>query len=270
MSLSERARTGFREMPSNAAWLLSRALKPAEGVGDAAHSTAADIRDRGRQASAALIDAAPVGGDSVDVRMKRARTAAERARNAEQEAVQASQEARDLAEHARKVSERGRAHLNQVQRETERQVKQRVAEAAPPPAAPPAAAPPPPRAEELVAEATERLAEARRLAGEATEAARAAAEEAHRQAQELADEAEQQADAADARIEAAEQLRERSEATAKSAAQELKRAPDNGELESYNKPDLVDLASSMGIEGRTNMTKAELVDAIAKASRTTR
>jgi colicin import membrane protein len=301
MSLSERARTGVREMPSNAAWLLSRALKPAEGVGDAAHSTAADIRDRGRQASAALIDAAPVGGDSVDVRMKRARTAAERARNAEQEAVQASQEARDLAEHARKVSERGRAHLNQVQRDTERQIKQRVAEAQK--AADEAvrrereeaeaeaeeqrqqtqadvdeqlqeaeheAEEARAHAEELVAEATERLAEARRLAGEATEAARAAAEEAHRQAQELADGAEQQANAADARIEAAEQLRERSEATAKSAAQELKRAPDNGELESYNKPDLVDLASSMGIEGRTNMTKAELVDAIAKASRTTR
>ena len=34
MSLSERTRTGLREMPSNAAWLLSRALKPAE-VGDA-------------------------------------------------------------------------------------------------------------------------------------------------------------------------------------------------------------------------------------------
>ena len=30
MSLSERARTGLREMPSNAGWLLSRALKPAE------------------------------------------------------------------------------------------------------------------------------------------------------------------------------------------------------------------------------------------------
>ena len=33
MSLSDRTRTGLREMPSNAAWLLSRALKPAEAVG---------------------------------------------------------------------------------------------------------------------------------------------------------------------------------------------------------------------------------------------
>ena len=96
------------------------------------------------------------------------------------------------------------------------------------------------------------------------------AEEAHRQARELAEEAEQQAGEADARIEAAEQLRERSEATAKSAAQELERAPANGDLESYNKPELVKLASGMGIEGRTTMTKSELVDAIAKASRSQR
>jgi hypothetical protein len=39
MSLSERARTGLRDMPSNAAWLLSRALKPAEAVGSAAESS---------------------------------------------------------------------------------------------------------------------------------------------------------------------------------------------------------------------------------------
>ena len=36
MSLSERTRTGLREMPSNAAWLLSPFLKPADSVGTAA------------------------------------------------------------------------------------------------------------------------------------------------------------------------------------------------------------------------------------------
>jgi colicin import membrane protein len=300
MSLSERARTGLREMPSNAAWLLSRAVKPAESVGDAAQSAASGARDRRRRASVALIDSLPVGGDSVDVRMRRAREAAERARDAEEQAVEASEEARDRAEHARKVSERGRSHLADVERTVERQIKQRVAEARK--AADQAvqrereeveaeadeerqeaqaevddqvqeaereAEEAQARAEELVAEATEKLAEARQLAAEATEAARAASEEAHRQARELADEAEQQASEADARIEAAERLRERSEATAKSTAQELKRGT-NGNLESYNKPELIDLASSMGIEGRTNMTKAELVDAIAKASRTKR
>ena len=46
--------------------------------------------------------------------------------------------------------------------------------------------------------------------------------------------------------------------------------PRTADLESYNKPELVELAASIGIEGRTNMTKGELVDAIAKASRTKR
>ena len=49
---------------------------------------------------------------------------------------------------------------------------------------------------------------------------------------------------------------------------ELERNPANGGLESYNKPELVELAASIGVEGRTNMTKDELVAAIAKASRT--
>ena len=34
----ERTRTGLKEMPSNAAWLLTRALKPAEAIGSAAGS----------------------------------------------------------------------------------------------------------------------------------------------------------------------------------------------------------------------------------------
>ena len=44
----------------------------------------------------------------------------------------------------------------------------------------------------------------------------------------------------------------------------------NGGLESYNKPELVELAAAIGIGGRTTMTKGELVNAIAKASRTKR
>ena len=66
MTLSERARTGLREMPSNAAWLLSRALKPAEAVGEAAESATAAPAIAGAKVRAAVLDAAPVGGDSVD------------------------------------------------------------------------------------------------------------------------------------------------------------------------------------------------------------
>ena len=79
----ERMTTGLREMPSNAAWLLSKAVSPAEAVGDAASGA----RDQGRRVAAAVVDAAPLG-DSVEIRAQRAREAEERARDAEERAVQ--------------------------------------------------------------------------------------------------------------------------------------------------------------------------------------
>src|SRR6188472_3557200 len=120
----ERTRTGLKDMPSNAVWLLSRALKPAETLGDAA----ASARDQGRKATAALVDAAPVG-DSVEIRARRAHEAAERAREAEERAVEAARESKALADRASALSEHGRARLKEVDLETSREVKQRVAEA---------------------------------------------------------------------------------------------------------------------------------------------
>jgi hypothetical protein len=38
ISLLERTRTGLREMPSNAVWLLSRALSPVDAIEEAAES----------------------------------------------------------------------------------------------------------------------------------------------------------------------------------------------------------------------------------------
>src|SRR5687768_18401367 len=111
-------------MPSNAAWLVSRALNPVEALGDAA----AGARDQGRKVTAAVVDATPVG-DSVGIRARRAHDAAERAREAEERAVEAARESKALADRAREVSERGRARVQDVDRETSREVKQRVAEA---------------------------------------------------------------------------------------------------------------------------------------------
>jgi hypothetical protein len=298
MTLVKQTRTGLREMPSNAAWLLSQMLKPAERVGDAAESAAAGARDRGRRASAAVLDASPVGGDSVEIRMRRAHDAGVRAREAEDHAVAAAQESKACADHARDTSERGRVRLRTVHRETERQVKQRVGQAqksadeavrrerldaeaaaeqerqeakaevqAELENAQQAAEDAQQHAEELVQEATERLAEARQLAAEAAAAAREVAESAHRQAEQLAEEAQQQATDADAQVRAAEQLRERSEATAVDTAQQLQRTDANGDLASYNKPALVELAASIGIEKRATMTKSQLVDAIGQAAR---
>lgn len=301
MSLSEQTRTGLRELPSNAAWLMSRVLKPAEAVGTAAESATAGARDRGRKVRAAVADATPIGGDSVDIRMRRAQEAGERAREAEDRAVAAARESKERSEHAAQVSEQGRARLRELERETSRQVKQRITEAQK--AAEAAlererraaeaeakerqlearaevddeiqeaqqeAEACRQRAEELVEDATEKLAEAKRLADEAAGAARAAADEASRRAQALASEAQQQASDAEARVKETEQLRETSRTTAKRAARELERDSSNGGLESHNKPELIQLAASIGIENRTTMSKSELVDAITKASRTRR
>ena len=288
----ERTKTGLREMPSNAAWLLSKALTPAEAIGEAA----AGARDQGRKVTAAVVDAAPVG-DSVEIRARRARDAADRAREAEERAVEAARESKALADHAREVSQHGHARIKEVDRETTREVKQRVAQAqreadeyvkrerqaAEADAeeerreveeevehevsqAESAAEASQRRAEELVEDATEALAESRRLADEAAEAARAAAEEAGRQAEQLRNEARQQANDAQSRVKEAEKLRDRAAATAKATARELDRDTPDG-LDAYRKPELVELAESIGIERGSSMTKDELVDAITKAAR---
>ena len=68
-------------------------------------------------------------------------------------------------------------------------------------------------------------------------------------------------------MKAAEDLRERAAATAKDTARELDRETTNGGLDAYKKPELVELAASIGIEQRSNMTKSELVVAITRAAR---
>jgi hypothetical protein len=295
MSLTERARDGLKEVPSNAAWLLSKVLGPTES---AAESAAVKARDQGRRLGAAVVDAAPIGGDLVQTLSRRAREAAERAREAEVDAVETAEEAKARADYAREVSARGRARLNEVERETARHRDERIKQAelaaeealrrereaaeaeaekqrsevfaaveAERKRAQQEAEAAQQEAEAKVVQARERLVEARRLAEEAAEAARAAAEDANRHAQQLAAEAEQQANDAQARVGAAEQIQRRSEATVTATARELDRSPTNGDLRSYNKQELVELAASMDIAGRSQMTKDELVSAIRRASR---
>src|SRR5215211_5565493 len=118
MSVSEGIRMGLKEMPSNAAWVASRAT-----------ARGRKRRFAGGDGDRVRIDAAPAAGDSVDVRMRRAREAGESAREAEDQAVQAALAAKEYAEHARQVSEQGRARLSNVENETTRQLGQRVAAA---------------------------------------------------------------------------------------------------------------------------------------------
>jgi hypothetical protein len=294
----ERTRTGLREMPSNAAWLLSRALKPLDAVEDAAGSAVESARDQGRRIEAAVIDAAPVGGDSVEIKLRRAQDAAERAREDEERAREAAQDARSQAEKVKEVSERGHARLRELERETDRQIKQRIAEAKRTAEefvrverrAAEAEAEERRRefqeevdneiaeahddaeearhaAEELVADASEKLVEARRLADDAARAARAAAEEAEQQAQSIAGQAERKAAAAEDRVKTTEQLRDHLVTTARETARDLNRETANGGLGSYSKAELIDLAAAAEISGRSHMTKQELVTALRSTSR---
>jgi hypothetical protein len=289
----ERTRTGLREMPSNAAWLLSRALRPLDSI----EETVAGARDQGRRIEAAVIEAAPLGGDSVETRIRRAQDAAQRAREAEEEAKEAARAAKACAEEVRRISDRGRTRVREAEQQSDRAVKQRVATAEKAAEefvkrerrAAEADAKDLRRgiadevekelaeiqreaeesrevAEELVADASDKLAEAARLADEAAEAARNAAEESRRQAQELAGHAERQASEAGKKVETTEELREQLVTTAKATARALNRDTTNG-LSSYNKPELVELAAGMGIRGRSSMTKAQLVTTLRRASR---
>jgi colicin import membrane protein len=294
--LSEQARVGLLELPTNAAWLLSRAVQPG--------SAAAGTRDKARKLGASLVDAAPVG-DSVEARMKRARAAAERAQEAEEEALEAAKWSKESSDRIRQVTESNRAWLAEVKREASRHVEQRVAEARraadervaeaqreadqqveqeraaarreadkelenaqaeaakKTEAARRDAEAAEQRAKDLLTESRERLAEAKQRADEAVQAASARAEEAQRQARQLTEEAEQQATSARAKVAAAEQVREDATASAKNTA---RRERTNGNLESQSKPELQHLAASLEIEGHTKMNKAELISAITKAA----
>jgi len=116
-------------------------------------------------------------------------------------------------------------------------------------------------------EATHQLAEARRLADDAKEAAREAAEEAQRQAEELAAEAQEHAKGAERQVAAAESIRKQSQAAAKQTARQLKNGKTNGDLASHNKEELLDLAATIDVPGRSKMNKDQLVKAIEKASK---
>jgi Rho termination factor, N-terminal domain len=79
--------------------------------------------------------------------------------------------------------------------------------------------------------------------------------------------AEQQARAADERVAAAEQVGRVAAVTEKDTSQRL---GGNGDLEARSKTELLELAAAVDIEGRANLTKAELISAIKNATRGTR
>ena len=116
-------------------------------------------------------------------------------------------------------------------------------------------------------EAAESLAEARRLADDAKKAAREAAEEAQRHAEELSSEAQEQAESAERQAEAAERISKESKGTAKQVARQLKNGKTNGDLASQNKEELLNIAATIDLPGRSKISKSQLVKSIEQASK---
>jgi len=101
------------------------------------------------------------------------------------------------------------------------------------------------------------------------QATKAAADEAYRQAQQVAAEAEADAREAGQRLAEAEQVRDTAVGRESLVAQHLN-GSGTSSLEAMNKQELLDLATTRGVEGRSAMTKAELVKALNRRSTSTR
>jgi len=146
--LSRVTRTGLSELPSNATWLLAKALKPAltaaggassvaESVSGAASSAAgaagtarSSVRQKAKAVKRSVVDTLPVvGHDSVAALMREADAAAEHARDEEARALSVAQEAKDSADESARVAHESAEFVQQVRRETERNVAAAVDEA---------------------------------------------------------------------------------------------------------------------------------------------
>jgi colicin import membrane protein len=128
--LSDQALLGLRELPTNAAWLLSQIQQAKAGP------AAAGTREKARKLKTTVLEAAPVGesaetrdGDSVETRMERARAAADRAQEAEAEARKAARAAEESTKHLRELTESNRAWLAEVKRDLDGRAEERIAEA---------------------------------------------------------------------------------------------------------------------------------------------
>ena len=293
---------GVKELPRNTTWLLSKALTPLETTKDVAgnvtQSAGTNLADMARQAGASVMDVLPVG-DSIELRLQRARAAAEEAQAAEDQAVREAEEAKGRSDEARQVAERCRAYVREVERQQAQEVEEKVAEARREAdarveraraaaqadadnevqrakseaddrvaSARVQAEAARSRAKQTMAEATASLAEARRLAKEATDAAKAAAEEAHRQATQLAADAEHVAKSADERLAEAERVRSRAAGADGSVSRNRTgRSRSTELLNGMSRAELLDLAAAEDIKGRSAMSKAELVAALQRSAR---
>jgi colicin import membrane protein len=291
---------GVKDLPDNATWLLSKAVGPLDPrSGARGGPSAGGLLDLARSAGATVMDALP-GPDSIDLRLQRARAAVADAQEAEERAVEESLEAEREAQEAEQVAERCREYVRDVEAEQERAVEVRVdearreadarveatrreAQADAEQVVESARQEAEGRAEEArkgaeaaherarvrLDDARDKLLEARQLSEEAIEATRAAAEEAHRQALQVAADAEREARGAEERVDEAERVRARASSAAGDLTNQLNGAGSSSGLKEMTKQELLGLAAAQDVEGRSAMTKDQLVSALTRTARKT-
>jgi hypothetical protein len=290
--LVDQAKSAVTEFPENAGWVMRKILTPppVERAMD-------EARGGARRVSESIADAVPFGGDSLDLRLHRAQEALEDAQRAERSALERSRAANELEERVKTVVAEGRQRLQATRASASEATKRRVAEArrradalvaeereaadadasraldevaarneAEREDAERAAADARERAEAEMAAAQEQLAQARALADEAAEAARSAADEAHRRARAMTEQAEAQSRAADERAAEADQARGSVTAETAEFVRQTEKEPALDDLSDKTKPELLDLAASLDVAGRSGMTKDDLAKAIRRAS----
>ena len=289
------AASGIKELPSNAAWLASRALRSAGSLSTDSETGESPMRKIVDRAAAPLAH-----GSSIEVRLRRAEAAVASAKDAEQRALAEAQAASDRAAAARanhddneqRLRDARRAGREEVGRRTrdarerlaqlvdneqdqaEREVGdrldqltadlQRESERVRNEAAVSAD-----RARESIDAAHRQMIEARRLADEATTAAQEASAQAHAQARAVAEEAEDRTGPTDAAVTRAAKTTSAVAATAARAATAESKREIPGRLADQTKDELLQLATPLGVNGARKMTKDQLVRAIRSAARTT-
>jgi chromosome segregation ATPase len=302
--------TGVKDLPRNASWLLAKALNPGSGNTSGSTQTKKSARKNGtgyaiadsvRSAGASLKDVLPTTGDSVELRLQRARSATERARDAEHEAMAAAEEAKESVEKAKQTKKEEDSRLRGVREDQDRRVKARVAEARQKAderveaervsaeqdaektvskeqaaaeqriaAARTHAERVKEKADRALADATAQLAEARRLADEAAAAAESAAAEAHQEADRLTAQAQTGANERDGVAAEAEKLQKAAASTATKVARRTTTVPRRSaargrgrqDLTSLSKQELLELAKAKDVSGRSSMSKTALVKAL--------
>ena len=221
--LSSKARTGFKELPSNVAWVLSKAFEPAKpgsGKSGAASSASETVGLAGMKLKSgaskimdSLVDL--TDDDSVEALLRRADEASEEARSAEERAVALAEEAKAAGEEAMKVAQEASRRTQELEQEASKEASARVESAKR-------------EAAELIAEATrdaeERIRQAQRRADEDVEQEH---REATAWANEMTERSQREAQAEVTVVQHnAEEAGRRAEEAIEEASRALKRASD--------------------------------------------